>query len=230
MAWATDQTSLGTLVSDNTFGTTSLVFTTNVSAAANTWCFLGVMSYFSDTVSTVTDNGPGLAWTVTKVAGTADANMKIAIVRAWAPSGLPSGTQITANWTGGDNTSKEMGGSSFTGGDASSFDVAAAVASANSVNWASTNLTTAQNDELVVGFGRFANAATSVPVGSTVELLDDSLGVGDVFYLVYKIAGAAGSYNVASTFNFADNWVALAIAMKVAAAPASDTGLAWIRA
>jgi hypothetical protein len=122
-----------------------------------------------------------------------------------------------------------MGGSSFTGGDASSFDVAAAVASATSVNWASTNLTTAEDNELLVGFGRIVNAGLMAPVGSTVELLEDAT-TGDIFYLVYRLAGAAGSYNVASTHDASTAWVALAIAMKQAAAPAGGNVVAWIRA
>lgn len=217
MAWATDKTSIGTLVTDLTYGNTSLAYTLNQTVASNAWIFCGIMSYFSDTVSTATDNGPGLAWTVNKYSGTADANHKIAIIRAFAPAGMASGTVITANWTAGDTSNKAMAGSSFTGGDASSFDVAAAGASANSVNWASTNLTTAQDNELLVGVGRFANGASGTPVGTTVELFEN-VTTGDTFYMVYKFATTAGSYNVAGTFGFADNWCALAIAMKVAAA------------
>lgn len=225
MAWTVNQSSLAAAAFDNIYGSSTLGYTTTATVAANAWVFVGIISYFSDSVASAADNGPGLSWSVTKYTPTSDANMKIAILRAWAPAGMASGTTITATWTGGDSTSKGMIGSSFLGGDASSFDVAAAGASGNSLNWASTALNTAQNDELLFGVGRFANASSTdpTPVAGTVKLFYNHNTLGDALYTVYRIAGAAGSYNVAATFaGSADNWGALAIALKVAALSASS--------
>jgi len=231
VAWTTDKTSLATPVSNNVFGTTTLAYTTTNAVASNAWIFIGIMSYFSDSVSSVADDGPGLSWTVTKYTPTSDANFKIAIARAFAPAGLASGRTITATWTGGDTTSKEMAGSSFLGGDSSSFDVGGGGASGNSVNWASANLTTAEANELIIGFGRFANAdaTPATPVAPAVTLFYDQASLGDGFYMAYKIAASAGSNNIAATFLAADNWGAMAIALKVAAGGTTVTNEAALR-
>lgn len=230
MAWATDKTSIGTAVSNTTYGATTLPYTTNTAVASNAWIFVGIISYFSDTVSTITDNGPGLTWSVTKVTGTADSSQQVAIGRAWAPAGMASGTVITATWTGGDVDSKAMAGSSFTGGDASSFDAAATVGSATSVNWSTASLTTAQNDELLFAAGRAANAATGTIVSPSVELFDTATTIGDTLYIAYRVAGAAGGYTVATTLSGAEAWTALAVAMKVAAGGGTNATVTGVAA
>jgi hypothetical protein len=59
MAWSVDQASLGTRVFEATYGDTSMTFTSNVNAAAGSWVMLPILWIFSDTLTTVTDNGPG---------------------------------------------------------------------------------------------------------------------------------------------------------------------------
>lgn len=215
MTWAVDQASLATPVNEQAYGDTSITLTTNVVVASDAWVFVFLTWLFSDTLTTVA--GGSLSWSITQgVAG----SQRVAIARAFAPSGLASSSAITATWTGGDIDHKWIGGASFTGGDADSFDAAATINSADASTAFVTNaISTAEDDELLVAVGQGFNGSAIGPTAPAVQLIDSANGTS--IFGLYRIAGAAGSYQAAGTLTFADDWASIASSMKVAAgAPA----------
>jgi len=192
-----------------------MTFTSNVAVAAGAWAIMPAAWFFSDTLTSVTDNGPGLTWARTQVRPDATQDLRLAFAYAYAPAGISSGTIWTFTWTGGDVGNKVAGGYSFLGGDASSFDAVVTSATGTGTGW-SISYTTGFDNELVVVNSFAGNGPGNTITSPSVEDWEQASS-GSTIVASHRIAGAAGSASVAGTWAFSDFWGAYGLKFKEAA-------------
>lgn len=212
MAWALDKASIGTVIADNTFDANPEIFTTNQTVAVGAWIFL-VAGNRGSAFTTVT--GGGLVWTVVQAAS---GTPRGAIAYAYAAAGLASGTAITVNYAA-SNDARKIGGSSFTGGDANSFDTSV-TNTGTAAGWSSGNIVTAQDAELLVTALYWDAETSNTITAPSVEDIDNSdATTAHTIVLAHRITTAAGTYTVAGTMGLgsSESWIAATVAMKVAA-------------
>lgn len=219
MAWAVDQATLGAVVTETTYGDTSMGYTTSATVASNCWVFLNVCWVFSDTLTGV--SGGGLTWNIAQARMDPARDPRGAVVYAWASTGLASSTAITLTWTGGDVANKQVHGWSATGGDASSFDAAITSASANSAAL-SLPYTTDTDGELIVSTAYHETGATcNTPTSPAVLDKQDST-TGANFYSFHREMATLGAGTIAGTWSFSGQWGAMGIRLNPAAGAPPD--------
>lgn len=221
MSAAVDQANVGEFTQD-TAGST-IAITTGVNVASNGFIVLAVgwaIASSLPTLSTVTDNGPGLTWTIDRQGAPGTVGAAVAIVSAQAPSGLASGTVITATLSGSAPGARVLLGSSWTGVPASSpVDVAGSIQTITSTTaWTTGNLTVAAGS-LIVGFAAGLNTdGTSTPTSPSIETHDVTGGAGSYNdTAAYRIESGAGTVAVAGTFSTAQTGAGVGVAYKAAA-------------
>lgn len=203
------------LGSHNSGTTASPTLTTSAAAAAGSKIILA-MGWYSGTLSSV--SGGGLTWTILK--SVANGNNTSAVIVADAPSGLASGTTITASLTGTPQAT-QMAAASFTGlatgtgtdGTASATDATAA--------WSSGSLaspTTNAND-LLIGVSKQGTGSdnTDTPGTGYTELYDFGDGTGDTTTLEYQIVSATGTYAATGTWSGSGSDANILVTLKAAA-------------
>lgn len=221
MTWAVDQASLGPRAIEAGFGDQSMAFTSNVDVAAGAWAVLPVAWFFSAAFNSCVDNGPGLTWARSEVRPDPTGDLRLAFARAFAPAGIPSGTVWTLGWSTGDVGNKVAGGSSFLGGDASSFDAAIAAAFGTGTGW-SLPYTTDTDGELVVVNAFAGNGPGNTITGPSVEDWEQAAS-GSTIVAAHRIVATAGAGSVAGTWAFSDAWGAYGLRLNEAAGGAPDT-------
>lgn len=214
MAWAVGQADLGPHADAGGYGGTPTALTTNVTVASNSWVFVAISWYFSANVSSV--SGGGLTWTVLQNGGSAS---RLAIARAWAPSGLASSTAITPSFSSGDHDHRNMAGASFTGGDSSSFDANGVFGSgASGTAFTTGNVTAAGANELLVCAATVTGTGTSTVTSPAVFDNDEADNAADHTVIVgHRILTSSGTYTIAGSGGWGGPWFAVAIAMAPAA-------------
>jgi hypothetical protein len=217
MAWAKDA-DLGTIGSVGSLGT--LALTTSAPAAAGTWIF-GVVASFGGTVSSVADNsGSPLTWTV--VSPQASNGVNCALVKAWAPAGLASGTTVTVTFSAA-TIERRFGLSSFTGGAAGSVTEDADASTGSTTAWSGTT-TAATADALVVSaIGMNTNTSTVVDANS-VEDLDFQIVGNSTAALYHRIVTGTGAATVGGTWAGAANWAAVTASFDTGGGAPSPVG------
>lgn len=211
MAIAIDVANLGTAAPAD--GSTA-AFNTSSAVASGGFIVLCVGGWNVTSLSSV--SGGGLTWTIDKQGHAADpANPLVAIVSAQAPSGLASGTTITATYSA-SATAPSIGGMSFTGVATSSpvdgtpvgptgVATAAWATASYSLTAGSVLIGTSWNEEL----------AGSTPSAGTEAWDLDLSGSGQV--VNYRIEGSAGSYTVGGTWSGAQKNTTIGVAYLAAA-------------
>ncbi len=179
-------------------GSTTMKMTTSAAAASNTRVFAFVTwSNATRTLSSVT--GGGLTWSVDEQA-TDTANFHVAIASASAPSGLPSGTAITATFSGSVNHG-DMAAASFLGIAATNpVDAVASKAQAGATGW-TVGLTTSNPNDLVLGWSTIDAVTTSNPIAPNSTI--DSFNQLNFYSSVtneYQIDIATGQKTVSGTW------------------------------
>jgi Abnormal spindle-like microcephaly-assoc'd, ASPM-SPD-2-Hydin len=188
--------SLGTKT-DNAAGTT-MTLTTNAAALAGSRVFAFVV--WNNATQTLTSvSGGTLTWTV-DVQSKDGNNDHVAIASADAPSGLASGTVLTANFSG-SVTHGLIAGASFTGVAASSPVDATGNRNQGGVAAWSATLTTTVPGDLVLAYSVIDANTTSTATTPNVEMHD----FGDVNYYgwstsTYRLAASAGATTVNGTW------------------------------
>lgn len=225
MAIVIDQTNLGSL-SDNTSSTTA-AFTTGATVAAGGFIVVTVTGFINTVPKTLASiSGGGLTWAIDiQGASTTSADAMCAVCSAQAPSGLASGTTITAtfnNSAGG----RSICGSSFTGVlSASALDTTnGPVNLASGTAWATGSTTIAAGSLLMaISYGVNTND-TSTVTSPSIEA-HDIPGAAGTFgsTTCYRIETAGGSFTVAGAWSGSEVGVICAAAYKVA--PAVSTPL-----
>jgi hypothetical protein len=216
MAIAIDVANLGTA---DPGGSRSTVAITTGSAVASGGFIVTCIGWFgTTTLSSVA--GGGLTWTIDKQGRAADPGfVSIAIASAQAPSGLASGTTITATLAANADV-PTMGGTSFTG-VATSSPVDGTPLGPTGVATAawSTGNYSIQAGSVIVGTCWNENTASgnTASAGST-EAWEIAQAGGPYSHVAeYRIEGSAGSYAVAGTWGAAQKNTNIGVAYLAAA-------------
>jgi hypothetical protein len=215
MAIVVDRANAGTAVDDS--GATTIAVNTTQTVAAGGFIVASVGWWHgSATLSSV--GGGGLSWSIAVQGKNSIANPASAIVWAQAPSGLASGTAITATFSTSVN-GRQIGVTSFTGVATSSpVDTTTAVASSSTTAW-TNNATIAAGSVLIVT-AHLDPSANSTITSPSIEALDWNDTANTAMTTGYRIEASGGSYTVAGT------WVtgATVRTATVAAAFIADAG------
>jgi hypothetical protein len=187
--------------------TSSSISTNTTSAAASNSKIIVVVGWWlnsADDISSV--SGGGLTWNVDVKTGTAASGDKLAIVSADAPSGLASGTTITANFASALSGGRAIAAMSFTGvATGTSYDGTNNTHVTATANWTGGSLSTSNATDLIVGFGLADGAAggdTSTPSTNYSEVHDwNDNSASEAWESVYRIVSALGPHTPGGTFS-----------------------------
>lgn len=198
MAIAIDQANAGTAVNDATG--TSLAVSTSQAVASSGFIVVSV-GWWDTTVTLSSVSGGGLTWAIAVQGKHPSQNWQQAIAYAQAPSGLASGTTITANFSA-TTPGRQIGVLSFTGVATSSpVDVTAAVNTTGASTWTTGNMTILAGSVIVAtSHADGGGATTSTTTAPSIEALDWSDGANTSQTTAYRIEASAGTYAVAGTW------------------------------
>ena len=188
---------LGTYI-ENKSGA-SMKMTTSKAASAGTRVFAFVnWSSGSSTLASV--SGGGLTWTVDQQVKGVYSNYRVAIASAYAPSGLPSGTILTATFSA-SSVHGDMAAASFKGIASSSPVDVAVKATQNAVtNW-SASITTVNPNDLVLGASIFDGQVTNAATAPNVLIQTfQNVNFYSALTSEYQIATTAGAKTVNGTW------------------------------
>lgn len=226
MAIAIDQATIGSKVDEVNRSTYTL--TTSAAVASGGFVVLGFQTLDSPTtINTITDNGPGLSWSVDKTS--ASTGWRFCIASAQAPSGMASGTVISVALSASGIVGV-LGGCSFTGVKTSSpvdgTPLGPTVVSAQA--WSTGNYTV-QAGSVIVGYCvNNTNGSANTPTAPSLEVFEGAASGNDFGgTMEYRIESSAGSVPVAGSWGTSATTINIGVAY-LAAATAVDTGLAWI--
>lgn len=220
MAILIDQANIGNAGIDSS--ATTIPFTTTQTVAANGFIVLDV-GWGDGTRTLSSVSGGGLTWTIDKqaVAGNAS-NGCCASVSAQAPSGLASGTTITATYSGA-TVGRAIGGTSFTGVATSSpLDTSSGPTDYAATTAWTTASTTIAAGSVLIGISHCTNTNdTSTITSPSIEAQDFGGGAGTFGQSVgYRIEAAGGAFVVAGTWSGSEQGTTIAAAYKAAAGAA----------
>jgi hypothetical protein len=195
MAIAIDRANAGTAADDA--GSTTIAVNTTLTVAAGGFIVASVgWWHASATLSSVA--GGSLSWSIAVQGKNSIANPASALVWAQAPSGLASGTTITATFSASVN-GRQIGISSFTGVDTSSpVDTTVAVQSSSTTAWTATASIAAGS--VLVATAHLDPSASSTITSPSIEALDWNDTANTAMTTGYRIEASAGSYAVAGTW------------------------------
>lgn len=222
MAIAVDQANLGSQATDGALS--SIAFTTSATVAASGFVTVEVF-WFSPSVTLSSVSGGGLTWTID--VQTASNSSHVAHVSAQAPSGLASGTTITATFSGSTGGGNAICGTSWTGVASSTpVDVTSAANNTSSTAWSTPSMTIATGSLLIGAAGNDNTYVTSTPDSPATELHD--FGVSPTGYgctVAYRLPGTSGSYTVSGqwTTSAITAGQATGVAYKVASGGATKS-------
>jgi lysophospholipase L1-like esterase len=185
--------------SHENIGSTTTKLTTTAPAVARSRVFVFV-TWNSATRTLASVSGGGLAWSLDVQARDASSNHG-AIASAYAPSGLASGTSITATFSGSVGHGL-MAASSFTGiAPTGALDATGTNTQGGVSGWAASVTTTTASD-VILGWSGIDTSATSTATAPNAEMHD----FGDQWFneystSVYRIDSTAGTKTVNGTWS-----------------------------
>jgi hypothetical protein len=226
-----DKLTIGSAAIDS--AASSIAFTTTQAVAASGFITLDVGAFFNSAAGqTVTGvSGGSLTWTIDKQAVTSipGGGALIAKVRAPAPSGLASGTTITATFSASAVGGRSIAGSSFTGVATSSpvDGTPPAIATFSSTTAWATGSATITAGSLVSGMAYQATTnLTSTPTSPSLEEYDINGGAGSFSATgAYRIEASSGSFTVAGTWSGSCSGVAAVVAYLAASGGGADQNI-----
>lgn len=224
MAIAFDQNLGAAQDATGTTSTTTIALTTSAAAVTGSRVFVVVNWFGVRTLSSV--SGGGLTWVVDK--SQTNGSDRVAIASADAPSGLASGTVITATLSG-VATGKAIGGASATGivtGSSGYLDVTGGNNPAAGTAWTSGNITTTNANDFIIAVAMADtsnNGMSSTPTSPSIEIHDQPFNAaGEGMTSAYRIETVTGTIAIAGAWNLsATVGTTVAIASYKAAAAAA---------
>lgn len=213
-------------------GVSTTNFATTGSVASGGLIVAGVGLYKNGTVTSVTVSGGSLTWQTDKFVTpyATDANYTVALASAYAPVGLASSTTLTLTLNGGGTAfAVTFGAVYFTGSDSITWlDVANTGAGVNGSQHWTSNITTTNAADAVVGYGWIdlsAGSDTPDTAGGWVEALDFQNTIdSNTAAMVYRLVSSTGTYSPNGTFTGGGPYVTVAAAYKEAAAGTAAGG------
>lgn len=216
MSIVVDHTSIGSVAADSSASSIPLTTTSAVSSGGFVVLMFGWYDTGSSTLTGVSDNsGSPLTYTIDKQAVDSSNSAHLAIVRAQAPSGLPSGTVITGALSSAAMGGRAAAGISFTGVATSSPVDGTPPALQNIVSssaWTSGSVALSAGSVLVALTYEFNTDMTSTPTSPSIEIFDVNGGPGSFGASgAYRIEPSAGSYSVAGTWSSTTDGATIAV-------------------
>jgi hypothetical protein len=220
MAIAIDNANAGTAVNDA--AATTIAVSTTATVAAGGFIVASI-AWWAAAATLSSVSGGGLTWVIAKQAQHPTANPAAAIAYAQAPSGLASGTTITATYSTSVN-GRAIGLTSFTGVATSSpLDTTSGPTSSTSTTAWATSSTTIAAGSVLVAYCHMDPFTTDTPTAPSIEALD----WGDASNLsgatLYRIEAAGGAFTIAGTMAAAVSYVAVAAAFLASAGGGGGT-------
>lgn len=195
---------------------------TSAAVASGAHIFV-VFGWFQNNASTSSLSGGGLTWT--KDVELRATSLHIAIHRALAPSGLASGTTLTATMSAGTPDSI-MAAGSFTGIDTVSTLGTTQSTNASTAAWNSGASNIGSAGQFMIGGSFIDNATTtaSTPTSPGVELADVNIGAqSETLTIVYKLS-LSGADKISGTWDAAAAWIGAGATYNAASAAATSIG------
>lgn len=220
MAWAVDQTTLWALSPASGWSATgsasSIAATTNVAVASGARIFVGV-SWFQATEALASVSGGSLTWTI--VTQVQNGNQGVALCIADAPSGLASGSTITANFTTVAGF-RAIVAASLTGGTTGAAQGAATATGSSAAHTVNVTTTTANAIVLESTILNAAAGSAHTPTAPAIELVDATTAGGEQLGLQYRTTTTAGAYTIAGGWANSTTWSVAAAGFAEQAATA----------
>lgn len=224
MAIVIDRLTIGSTAVDT--ASTTVAITTTAAVASGGFIVLCV-GWGTNLVTLSSVAGGSLTWTIDKQGVFSTAADGLAIVSAQAPTGLASGTTITATFSGSAPGGRSLGGMSFTGVATSSpvdGTPPAITTFATGTAWASGSMALSAGSVAVGCSHETSTNLTSTPTSPALESFDVNGGAGTFAATgAYRIESSAGSVTVAGAWSSSCQGCALGVAYKVASGGAGAT-------
>lgn len=198
MAWTVDQSSLGTNTSS---GSASTIVLTTTNAVASGAVIVVAIGWFNASVTLTSVTGGSLTWTV-RAAN--NGGVRAAVAYALAPSGLASGSSITANFSGSTGERK-IGASSFAGGTDTEQNGTTATGSGTSHSVGPTIV----GSDLVVEAASLDTDSGNTQDANSTELLDFAVAGVSRTILQYRVGGTP----VGGTWGASAAWSAAGVSL-----------------
>lgn len=218
-------TAVGNLAQDATSSTIATTTTGTIPAGAKIWVVVGWFG--TSTLSSISDGTN--SYTIDQQSKSGGGNTSASISSADAPSGLASGTTITATFSAATAGDRSIGIFYSTGvqtGAGAAYGATGANSASSSTAWATGNITVASGD-ILIGFSHWEDSSTttsSTPGGSNQEIIDWPSGgtAGSAQTAVYQIGTGAAIQGSGTWSNACSAGVdptrSVAVAYKAAAA------------
>lgn len=202
---------------------TTVALTTVATVAAGATIILTGTNVLDFNLTSVTNSGTVLGWTIDKQGGSGGSNAWIA--SAYATSGLASGTTITGTFAGSTAGGRSMCATSFKGIPLVSFiDTTSGPTSYAAAGWATASIAIAAGSLLICVVADFSTSHTNTVTGPSLEAHDVNAAGGFAATTCYRIESSAGSYTVAGTWSGAGSGNIDAVAYKADPAVLSTAG------
>jgi hypothetical protein len=201
--------------------TTSIGFNTTSTVAAGGFIIVQVGGFTgSATVLSVANSGTDLGWTINKQGRPASPSADlVAIASAQAPSGLASGTTITATYSAGV-AARQIGGSSFTGVATSSPVDGTPTGPTGSVDvqpWSTASYTILAGSLIYATCYTESGNYTNTAVNGSQAILMPNAASPTAQVGMYRVESSAGSYTVSGSWSSIARAANIAVAYKAVA-------------
>lgn len=203
MGWSLDQANVGA-VTDVTGAITSTL-TTGATVASKAWIFIALSLNRSSNLTVVATgfSGGGLTWTLEGDHGVGHGYA--ALFRAYAPTGLASGTVLTLTFSAAGYDANGMVASSYLGGFPDSALNGPIVMNDNNLGfvtpWTSGPITTTETECLIISAASGWDGVSSTPTAPSVEDNDNVDSVSRIPAIIERrIETNVGTYTNAGTW------------------------------
>jgi hypothetical protein len=173
----------------------NLSFNTTAAAASGAKIFLPISWFDGLGLASPDVSGGGLTWSW--IFTTVNGGDKMALYVADAPTGLPSGSTISALWTEGGVNAHAASACSFTGLATGSTPDQNSATSSGTTSWSGGTLNTTVPASLIFACGMVDGSTPAFTPGAGYTEIHDWFGAADneAWETIYRITSAPGAYN-----------------------------------
>lgn len=201
---------------------------TTTAAVPGTGALVLVFVSFYDAIDDASFSGGGLTWTNDATRqGTGDANYKVKLFSAQAPTGLASGTTLSCSFGGGKGNPMICGLYCEGLDTTAPFETSSGISTTGSnANYSCGSVTNVSANALIIGGCAIDGNRTCTPTSPATELSDfQNSNAATTFTDIYRVVSSVASYTLAGTLNSNLNIekVGLVASYKAAAAAASSS-------
>src|SRR5215471_14598967 len=175
---------------------------TTSAAVGNNCLAIVLVGWFDSSLTLSSVTGASLTWNIDIQAATTIGKDQLAIVTAFAPSGIASSTTITANYSGSVAGDRMICGISAANIASSGYGDGTSSNQPTPPNWSTTGITTTFADDFIVSVAMVDSlSGTSTTTGPAVEAQDFHGVLNNTYSVSYLLASSVGSQSIAGTFS-----------------------------